>query len=547
MKISRIGLSAAALLSASALVLTGCASGDGGAPAPGTSDTPGASTSTGIVTANSNEPQNPLYPANTNEVGGGKILDMVFAGLYYYDADGKAIPEVAKSVESDDATNYTVKLNDGWTFTNGEKVTASSFVDAWQYGALLSNAQLSSYFFETIDGFSYDKDSKLALNVVDDLTFTVKLSAPEADWPLRLGYSAFMPLPTEALVDGKATTAFGENPIGNGPYMLASADAWQHNVQIDLVPNPDYKGTRTVKNGGVTLKFYDNQDSAYADLQSDNLDVLDAIPASAFETFEQTLGDRAINQPSAVFQSFTIPEKLEHFGGEEGKLRRAALSMAINRPEITDVIFFKTRTPASDYTSPVIAGWSDSLAGSDVLKFNADEAKAKWAEAEKISPYTGTFTIGYNSDGGHQPWVDAVANSLKNTLGIKAEGQPYATFAELRTDVTDRKIKGAFRTGWQADYPSMFNFLGPLYATNAGSNDGDYSSPEFDALLKEGASAKSVDDATGFFQKAQEVLLQDLPAIPLWYSNVTGGFSTQVQNVKFGWNSVPLYYEVTKD
>ncbi|WP_111719288.1 ABC transporter substrate-binding protein [Homoserinimonas sp. OAct 916] len=547
MKISRIGLSAAALLSASALVLTGCASGDGGAPAPGTSDTPGASTSTGIVTANSNEPQNPLYPANTNEVGGGKILDMVFAGLYYYDADGKAIPEVAKSVESDDATNYTVKLNDGWTFTNGEKVTASSFVDAWQYGALLSNAQLSSYFFETIDGFSYDKDSKLALNVVDDLTFTVKLSAPEADWPLRLGYSAFMPLPTEALVDGKATTAFGENPIGNGPYMLASADAWQHNVQIDLVPNPDYKGTRTVKNGGVTLKFYDNQDSAYADLQSDNLDVLDAIPASAFETFEQTLGDRAINQPSAVFQSFTIPEKLEHFGGEEGKLRRAALSMAINRPEITDVIFFKTRTPASDYTSPVIAGWSDSLAGSDVLKFNADEAKAKWAEAEKISPYTGTFTIGYNSDGGHQPWVDAVANSLKNTLGIKAEGQPYATFAELRTDVTDRKIKGAFRTGWQADYPSMFNFLGPLYATNAGSNDGDYSSPEFDALLKEGASAKSVDDATGFFQKAQEVLLQDLPAIPLWYSNVTGGFSTQVQNVKFGWNSVPLYYEITKD
>jgi oligopeptide transport system substrate-binding protein len=40
--------------------------------------------------------------------------------------------------------------------------------------------------------------------------------------------------------------------------------------------------------------------------------------------------------------------------------------------------------------------------------------------------------------------------------------------------------------------------------------------------------------------------LQDLPAIPLWYSNVNGGFSTLVSNVVFGWNSVPLYYAVTK-
>ncbi|MEY2850017.1 MAG: hypothetical protein RI885_2684, partial [Actinomycetota bacterium] len=48
------------------------------------------------------------------------------------------------------------------------------------------------------------------------------------------------------------------------------------------------------------------------------------------------------------------------------------------------------------------------------------------------------------------------------------------------------------------------------------------------------------------FQQAQEVLLTDLPAIPLWYSNVTGGYSDQVDNVEFGWNSVPIYSEITK-
>jgi len=27
---------------------------------------------------------------------------------------------------------------------------------------------------------------------------------------------------------------------------------------------------------------------------------------------------------------------------------------------------------------------------------------------------------------------------------------------------------------------------------------------------------------------------------------VTGGYSENVDNVTFGWNSVPLYYEITK-
>ena len=46
---------------------------------------------------------------------------------------------------------------------------------------------------------------------------------------------------------------------------------------------------------------------------------------------------------------------------------------------------------------------------------------------------------------------------------------------------------------------------------------------------------------------AQEILLKDLPAIPLWYSNLTGGSSEDVDNVVFGWNQVPLYYQITKN
>ena len=538
MKRNKIALAGIALLVAGGLALAGCSSSGSGTPSASGGNT------TAIIKTNGSEPENPLIPTNTNEVGGGKILDEIFAGLVYYDAKGAPQNDMAESITVDDAQHLTVKLKKGQKFTDGTEVQAHNFIEAWNYGAKLSNKQLNSYFFEDIEGFSYDADAELTgLKEVDDYTFTIALNKPASDFALRLGYSAFYPLPDSAFED---MDAFGQNPIGNGPYKIASDDAWQHNVQISLVKNDDYQGGRAAHNAGLDIVFYATQDAAYADLLSGEVDVIDGVPSSALATFESELGDRAVNQPAAVFQSFTIPSRLAHFSGEEGQLRRQALSMSINREEITKVVFNGTRTPASDFTSPVIDGWSDSLTGADVLAYNPDEAKKLWAQADAISPWSGTFQISYNADGGHQTWVDAVANSIKNTLGIDASGNPYADFASLRKDVTSRTIETAFRTGWQADYPGLYNFLGPLYATNAGSNDGDYSNPEFDKLLSDGISATDSSTANEDFQKAQSILLKDLPATPLWYSNVTGGFAEGVQNVEFGWNSVPLYYLITK-
>jgi oligopeptide transport system substrate-binding protein len=541
--INRKGLSAIALIGAGALVLSGCASGGNGGDSGSSGGSNGGSA---IITTNGSEPQNPLLPANTTEAGGGKIVTSIFAGLVSYTAEGEIENDVAESIESEDKQNWTVTLKDGQKFSDGTDVTASSFVDAWNYAANPTNAQGASYFFDNIQGFALEGDvpELSGLKVVDDKTFTVALIAPEADWPLRLGYAAYSPLPESAFEDIKA---FGESPVGNGPYMLDGKGAWEHNVDIDLVTNPEYDGVRKPANDGLKIVFYATQDAAYADVQGGNLDVLDAVPDAAFETFEDEFGDRAVNQPAAIFQAINIPQYLEHWSGEEGKLRRAAISRSINRDEITDVIFQGTRTPATDFTSPVIAGYSDDLEGADVLQYDADEAKKLWAEAEKIAPYGDTvFDIAYNADGGHQAWVDAAAQSISNTLGITAQGKPYPTFAEALEDRENKRLTGATRAGWQADYPSLYNFLAPNYLTGAGSNYEGYSSPEFDALIREGSTAGDVDAATAKYQEAQELLLKDLPAIPLWYSNVTGVSADTVDNVVFGWDSVPLYHQITK-
>jgi oligopeptide transport system substrate-binding protein len=548
------------MVAIAALALTGCGAGGG--------SNDGASQSAGdpnkVITAYSNEPQNALLPANTNEVYGGRVVELLFEGLRSYDANGKAVNALAESIESPDAQNWTIKVKQGTKFTNGEAITAKTFVDSWNFAANSTNLQNNGFFFESIDGYAAvsavttakSADGKTTttpaptaetmsgLKATDGSTITVKLAQPEADWSLRLGYTAFSPLPSAALADPKA---FGENPVGNGPYKMEKEGAWVHDQSISLVKNPDYSGPREAKNGGVTFKFYTDPGPAYTDLQANNLDVTDVLPSNALKTYVADFPDRNLTKPIATNSTLNIPGYNPNFQGEAGKLRRQALSHAINREEIAKVVFNGTRTPAKAFAPPVIDGFKEGLKGSEVLKFDAAKAKDLWAQAEKIMPYDGSkpLQIASNTDGGNKEWIDAVANGFKNNLGIQAEIQPFAKFAEVLNLRKSQQLPGLTRAGWQGDYPSLYNFLGPILATGGSANYEKYSNPEFDKLLKEGLAAKTTDEANAKFNQAQEVLFEDLPVLPLWDQARPIVWSENVVTAETGWNGGVLYYNIT--
>ena len=541
-------LAFAAAACAFGMLLSGCGSSNG-------SDT--AAEGANIITAYNSEPQHPLIPGNTNETGGGKPVDLLFSRLISFDAKGNASNEVAESITAnDDATQYDIKLKDGWKFTDGTDVTAESFTKAWSYTANAKNAQLCSSFFSTIKGYDALQDTDNlkgdeqleGLKIVNDHEFTVDLNKSDSVFAIKVGYSAFAPLP-ESFYDD--TDAFGEAPVGNGPYKFQS---WDHDNEIVLVKNPDYKGNRTPKNDGVTFKVYTKDDAAYADIQSGALDVMESVPASATKTFETDETVQAYNKAGSVIQQFTIPSSLKHFeaGTEEGTLRRQAISMAINRENICDKVLNGTGTPAVDFTSPLTPGYSDSLKGVGNLKYNEKKAKELWEKANAISPWTSDdkLTFSYNADGGAKPIFEAVVNSVKNTLDIDVTTNPVPTFQEFRNDVTGRKMTGAFRTAWQPDYPSPENYLYQLYSSDAadgnGSNDGDYKNSEFDDLCSKAAAAQTTDEANKLYQQAQEVLLNDLPAVPLYYANAYGVAATGVSGFEMNWQNLPVYENMTK-
>ena len=140
-----------------------------------------------------------------------------------------------------------------------------------------------------------------------------------------------------------------------------------------------------------------------------------------------------------------------------------------------------------------------------------------------------------------------MANQWATNLGISAAPKLYPTFAAFLDDREADVVGGPFRAGWQGDYPGAYNYMQPLYYTGASSNHGFYANPAFDAKLDEAINAASHEERNEKLNEAQEILLEDMPSIPLWYQGTTGGYSEGVDNVVFGWNSVPIFNEITKN
>ncbi|CAM5590399.1 peptide ABC transporter substrate-binding protein [Streptomyces griseomycini] len=524
---------------AAALAATACGGGSGSGDA-------GA-----VLSASWGDPQNPLEPANTNEVQGGKVLDMIFRGLKRYDPEtGEAENMLAERIETSDSQHYTVTVKDGWTFSNGEKVTARSFVDAWNYGASLRNNQRNAYFFGYIagydevhpeDGGEQTADTLSGLEVVDDRTFTVTLSQKFSGFPDTLGYNAFAPLPRAFFDDHDAWL---EKPVGNGPYLV---DSYTRGAQMSLRAWNDYPGPDRARNGGVDLKVYTDSNTAYTDLLAGNLDLADDIPASQLKNVRSDLDGRYLNTPAGIIQTLAFPYYDEDWNRPGMEKVRKGLSMAIDREQITDTIFRGTRTPATDWTSPVLGedgGFKAGLCG-EACEHRPDEARRLVAEGGGLPG--GRVTLTYNADtGSHREWVDAVCNSINNALDDEraCTGNPVGTFADFRNRITQRKMSGPFRAGWQMDYPLVQNFLQPLYYTDASSNDGKWSDEEFDALVDRANRETDAARAVRLFQRAEEVVRDRMAAIPLWYQNGSAGWSERLSDVKLNPFSVPVYDQI---
>jgi oligopeptide transport system substrate-binding protein len=515
-----------------ALVTTACGGG-GGEPGGDASGTSGVT-----ISVNGTEPENPLVPGNTNETGGGKIIDALFSPLVEYDpTTAQPANMVAESIETTDSQVYTIKLKDGWTFHDGTPVTAQSFVRAWNYTAYSPNGQQNGSFFSQIQGFDQvhteDPDGTAGpqtapqpaaqemsgLRVVDDRTFEVTLSAPFAVFPTMLGYRAFSPLPDLFFAD---QAAFEANPIGNGPFRFVSR---QPGVNVTVERYEQWPGAPKPTVGGVEFRFYESAEAAYADVVANNLDFIEIIPPSglAGNLYQTDLANRSVSRTYLGVQRLGFP--LYDARYQNPQLRQA-LSMAIDREAVNQQIFGGTRPPADGLVAPDVPGRVAGQCG-ELCTYQPERARQMF----DATGFQGPIELTSNADSGNAEWIQATCVTISNALGRQCNFVPVPTFGEIRSAINARQMNRLYRTSWVADYPSIENFLNPLYRTGGSTNDGEYSNPAVDALLARADAAPSTEEGNALYQEAERLIIQDMPAIPVYFQSFQAGWSDRLQTV----------------
>lgn len=533
-------LASFALPVAAALLLASCG---GGSDDEGDSgDNTSGGESGGTFSVSVEEPEAFAPTSNCYSSGCSQIINMVWTGLLQVDPEtSEQQLRMAESIESEDGQKWTIKLKDGFTFHNGEPVDAQAYVRAWNYTAYGPNAAQVGFFFDDVQGYDelQGEDPKAkemsGLKAVDDTTIEVMLKQPFSQFPLVLSYTpAAAPMAEACMQDIQACN---EQPIGNGPYQFA--EKWQHNQSITLEKFADYSDDATDGNAdGIEFKVYSDLKTAYRDYQSGNLDVVDAVDPSQQQQAEGQFPDNILSVDSGSFSYLGMPFYSEDF--QDVRVRQA-LSLAIDRETIIERVLNGLYLPATDVIPSFVPGSRDDAC--EFCTYDPERAKQLLDEAGGIEG--DKVSIWFNNDGGHEQWVQAMAQGWKQDLGLEFElkSQPFTPY--LKTLGTQSKVDGPYRLGWLPDYPSPENYLDPLYGAGS-SNYGKWAGPEqekFLELIAEGNSSATVEEGVPAYQDAADIILDEMVVIPLWFGKTFTLYSDRVDNVAYS----PLDQLLLKD
>lgn len=534
-----VGVGAVALLAA------GCTSSPGTTPEPGPTDLGGE------LRIYASEPAF-LVPTAADDDPSIQVIRQLYRGLVKYNTEtGADELDLAESIESDDNVHWTIKIKPGYSFTNGEAVNADAFIRGWNYAAYGPNAQNNAYFMSNIEGIAEvslgedpDGDGPLeapdpeatelsGLEKVDELTFNVTLINAFAKFPATIGYSGFFPVAEECLANFDDCN---ETPIGNGPYKIEGS--WEHDSQITLVRNDEWPG-EPGKADTLIYTIFTDVDAGYSAFQAGDIDVMYSIPPAEFRSAQSEYGDALYTRPSNSFTYVGLPLYNENF--QDVRIRRA-LSMAINRQEVIDAVFNGRFFPAQGVVSPNFEGYRPGAC--EYCEFNPTAAADLLEEAGGWQG--GPIELWANAGAGHDAWLEAVGHQLETNLGISFTLRVSLEFPEYLETAGNHGFTGPYRLGWGPDYPVLETYLGPLYSTGGSSNDTGFSNAEFDSLVAEGNAADSSADAIAAYQAAEDIIVDQLPVIPMWFGQVAALFNEEtVENFVYNPISGVSYGEIT--
>jgi oligopeptide transport system substrate-binding protein len=464
-----------------------------------------------------------LDPQITTGISEQHIHLALFEGLVsYHPKTLEIVPAVAEHWDiSENWRVYTFYLRKDAQWSNGDFVTASDFVFSYQrmlsaglgaeYASMLfviENAE--AFYLGRIKDFSAVGVRALASNILQ-----IRLHSPIPYFLSMITHHAWFPVHAPTILKYGAMDERGTrwtrpgNHIGNGPFKLKS---WEINHVITVVKNDYYWDASTVRLRQIHFYPIEKSNIEERAFRAKQLHITDTVPPHKVQEYrdKKFLFLQVHPALGTYYYLFNVNKK----PFDDARVRRA-LSITINRRAIVEKIIPGGQAPAYNFTPPQTGGYTCETSYFGNLNKDIKRARQLLAQAGypdgKNFP---TIKLLYNTSESHRFIAEAIQDMWKKSLNINVilENQEWKVY------LNSRKL-GNFeilRAGWIGDYNDPSNFL-ELWTKNAGNNHSGWNNAAYDSLLEKAMRTINQQKRFEYFQKAEAILLDEMPVIPIFF------------------------------
>ncbi len=349
---------------------------------------------------------------------------------------------------------------------------------------------------------------EVGVEAIDERTLQITLESPTPFFLSLMGFYPLYPVNQTCVeAHGSPAWTYPENLVGNGPFTMRLR---RIRDRIRLAKSETYWNRDEVKLNVIDALAVDSITTAMNLYMTGNVDWITEAPPTALRELIHAEPPRDDINPSTWLSSYYYLLNTEKAPLDDLRVRQA-LHMAVNREEIATKILAAGEQPALSLVPPGIEGYVPQLA----LPQDPDEARRLLAEAGfpdgKGFP---RIDILYNTHEAHQSIAELIRKQWQRELGIsvRTRNEEWGTYLssqrQARYDVC--------RKGWVGDYADPNTFL-DMFVTGGEQNNTGWGDPRYDELIAAAARESDPDKRMAIFREAEQILMRDLPILPLYY------------------------------
>ncbi|MEA3331668.1 MAG: peptide-binding protein [Campylobacterota bacterium] len=455
-----------------------------------------------------------LNPILATDSSSSEIASFIFNGLLKYDKDSSTIiGDLANEFYYEDNTTLIFKLNPSVKWSDGEKFTAKDVV--FTYGVLVSPKIVSPYSanFRFVE----------FVHAVDEFTVKVKYKKPYfkalETWMMGI-------LPEHILKDEEnlMNSKFNTKPIGTGPYKLHQLE---HSKNIILVANDDYFMGRP-KIDKISFHVIADPMTRFLMLKSGDLDIGNIEPMQYERQIKKELFDKfsIYEEISHSYTYLGLNLRLDKF--KNPKVRQA-LSLAIDREELVEILFFKHAKVCSGPFLPRTKAFNPEV---KAPKQNIKEAKKLLKEVgyDEQNPFT--FEIVTSNSSAIRPYAAQILQHQLKKAGVVVTLRVMEWQAFLNMVVFPHKFDSVL-LGWGlSSTPDPYMFWHTDNDKKGGFNLVGYNNPKMDKMIEESQSIIDREVLSGMWKEMFKIITDDNPYLFLYIPNSITTVDKKIKNIE---------------